>query len=294
VIKDEEVTLLIDADIIAFTAASAVQKIAEDEFGFVQPFARRQEGEAVVDNMLGNLQIMFKATHFKLVLTDPKENWRRAILPSYKAFRKETPKPLLLEILKDYMRDKYLAFHWDSLEADDVLGILMTEPQGYVGRRILVGKDKDFLTIPGDYHRMGDLDAAGKPRIKTTSKWETIRYHLGQTLSGDATDGYPGCPGLGKARVPELLDNPVLLVPQPGVITRGVNKGNSVTKWVAEPTRDLWAMVVSHYKKAGLGEQDALDNARCAHILHDEDYDRDQKAIRLWTPEKLKGAYDDE
>lgn len=288
-----QTTLLIDADIIAFTAASAVQKISEDEFGFVVPFANRHEGEAVVDNMLGGLQTLLGATHFKLVLTDPAENWRRAVLPSYKAFRKDSFKPLLLERLKDYMRDKYGAFHWASLEADDVLGILMTEPQDYPGKRILVGKDKDFLTIPGDYHRIGDLDINGKPVIRTTSKWETIRYHLGQTLSGDATDGYPGCPGLGKTRVPELLDNPKLLIPQPGVITRGPNKGNSTTKWVAEPTRDLWAMVVSHYKKAGQGEAEALQNARCAHILWHEDYDRANEEIRLWTPEKLKGAFDE-
>ncbi len=290
-LKPVETTLLIDADIIAFTAASAVQAIHEDEFGFVTPFARRVDGEAVVDNMLGNLQIMFNASHFRLVLTDPKDNWRRAILPSYKAFRKESFKPVLLEILKSYMRDKYQAFHWDSLEADDVLGILMTEPQDYPGRRVLVGKDKDFLTIPGEYHRIGDMETQTKPHTKITTKWETIRYHLGQTLSGDATDGYPGCPGLGKTRVPELLANPTLLIPQPGVITRGVNKGNSTTKWVSEPTRDLWAMVVSHYKKAGQTEEDALVNARCAHILHHEDYDRERKEIRLWTPDKLKEAY---
>ena len=33
-----EVTLLIDGDVIAFTADSAVQRIFEDEFGFFSPF----------------------------------------------------------------------------------------------------------------------------------------------------------------------------------------------------------------------------------------------------------------
>lgn len=286
------VTLLIDADIIAFTAAAAVQKIHEDEFGWVQPFANRHEGEAVVDNMLGGLEQMFKPTHFRLILTDPKENWRRGVLPTYKAFRKENFKPLLLEILKDYMREKYKAEHWPSLEADDVLGILMTEPQEYEGERILIGKDKDFLTIPGKYHQLGRLTPQGKPIVTEVTKWQAIRYHLGQALTGDATDGYPGCPGIGKGRVDELLDNPKLLVPQKGVITRGVNKGKETTKWVSEPTRDLWAMIVSNYEKAGQTEEDALANARCAHILHHEDYDREAQAIRLWTPEKIKGAYE--
>lgn len=286
------ITLLIDADILAFTAASAVQKIHEDEFGWVQPFANRFEGEAVIDNMLGGLEQMFKSTHFRLILTDPKENWRREVLPTYKAFRKETAKPLLLEILKDYMRDKYQAEHWPELEADDVLGILMTEPQEYEGERILVGKDKDFLTIPGKYHRIGNLDSRGKPIVTNVNKWQAIRYHLLQTLTGDATDGYPGCPGIGKGRVDELLDNPKLLVPQKGVITRGVNKGKETTRWVSEPTRDFWAMIVSNYEKGGQTEDDALVNARCAHILHHEDYDRETETIRLWTPSKIMGAYE--
>src|SRR3990172_2596770 len=85
---EREVPLLIDGDIIAFTAAAAVQNLFEDEWGFVMPIARRQEGEAVVDNMLSNLKIAFKSTHMRVALTDPVENFRRSIWPEYKASRK--------------------------------------------------------------------------------------------------------------------------------------------------------------------------------------------------------------
>lgn len=289
--EQNEVTLLIDGDIVAFTAASAVQKIQEDEFGFVQPFANRFEGEAVVDNMMGKFMLDHKATSFKVILTDPNENWRRDVLPSYKAHRKETFKPLLLQILKDYLTEKYNAEFWPTLEADDVLGILNTEPQAYPGKRILIGKDKDFKTIPGLYHRIGDYKANGKPNVMEITKWEAIRFHMLQTLTGDAVDGYAGCKGIGKSRVDELLADPKLLVPQKGVITRGPNKGKETVKWVSEPTQDYWAMIVSNYEKAGQTEEDALVNARVAHILHHEDYDRDTQSIRLWTPEKIKDAY---
>lgn len=291
-----EVTLLIDGDVIAFTAASAVQRIHEDEFGFVSPFASRREGEAVLDNMMVGLQMDFKATHYRVALTDPKENWRRGIFAGYKAHRKADARPLLLDILKQYLRDNYGAFHWPSLEADDVLGILNTEPQEYAGKRILVGFDKDYNTIPGFYHRLKDFDGAGKPVVREVTEWEAQSFHLKQTLMGDAVDGYPGCPNIGKTRAEELLQRPQLLRPTVGVITRGTNKGDPVTRWMAEPTRDLWAMVVSHYRKAYQDrpeidpEKEALVTARLAHILRHEDYNRETESITLWTPDRIRQA----
>ena len=68
---NEPVTLLIDADVVAFTAASAVQHIHTDSFGFIMPFANTFEGEAVVDNMVVGLELAFKATHLRFILSDP-------------------------------------------------------------------------------------------------------------------------------------------------------------------------------------------------------------------------------
>lgn len=287
-----ETTLLIDGDVIAFTAAAAVQCIHEDEHGFVQPFARRQEGEAVVDNMVIGLEVLFKSTHRRIALSDPKVNWRHEVYPAYKGHRMEEfagqVRPLLLGILKQYLRDKYEAFHWPTLEADDTLGILATETQEYPGKRILVGRDKDFRTIPGTYHQMGRLGASKQPILEEITPWEAQRNHLFQTLAGDTTDGYGGCVGLGKARAAEVLDNPRLLVPQHGVITRGVNKGNSTTKWVAEPTRDLWACVTSNFHKAGQTTEDAITMARLANILHADQYNKETGDITLWTPDRIR------
>lgn len=288
-----EVTLLIDGDVIAFTAACAVQRIYEDEFGFVQPFASRHEGEAVVDNMVIGLEMAFKSTHRRIALSDPKANWRKSIFPDYKANRKESVRPLLLDILKQYLRDKYDAFHWPTLEADDVLGILNTEPQQYPGERILVGRDKDFKTVPGYYHRLKDFEPSGKPRVAHITEWQAQMFHLWQTLAGDATDGYPGCPGIGKARASAILENPVRLLPSMGVITRGVNKGKPVKQWRAEPTTDLWACVVSHYQKGmdadwNVAEQAALTTAQLAHIMVHGDYFEPECNVVLWAPDRIK------
>lgn len=287
--EDREVTLLIDGDVIAFRAAAAAQQIYEDRYGLVQPFARRQEGEAIVDNMMFSLEVDLKATHIKVALTDPKENFRHSIFPGYKGNRKDGIRPLLLDILKQYLRDKYGAFHWGGLEADDVLGILNTEPQSYPGTRILVGNDKDFKTVPGFYHTIGKTTPRGRPLVEEITEWEAIRFHMFQTLTGDATDGYAGCPGMGKKRAEDWLQSPTLLVAGHGVKTVGINKGQATTRWKAEPTRDFWAGIVSHYKKGGQGEEEALVTARLAHILQHQDYNRETGEITLWTPESLRG-----
>lgn len=286
--QDGEVTLLIDGDTLAFTAASAAQQVREDGWGFFQPFASRHVGEAILASMIVNLRMDFGASHIRIALSDPKENWRKEIFPKYKAYRKETFRPLLLDALKDKLREEHDAFHWAGLEADDTLGILNTEPQAYPGTRILVGNDKDYKTVPGLYHRLKDFGPDRKPRVTEVTPWEAQKFHLKQTLMGDATDGYYGCRGLGKVRAGELVDNPVLLRPMPGVITRGINKGASTTKWVSEPTQDYWAMVVSHYAKAGQSEEEALVTARLANILRHDQYDRATGAITLWTPSRLK------
>lgn len=284
--------LLIDGDIIAFTAASAVQKIHEDSFGFVQPFANRAEGEAVCDNMIYGLQTLLGSKDYEVILSDPKDNWRFEVYAGYKRSRVEpfagAVRPLLLSTLKQYLREKYGAYHWDGLEADDVLGILSTEPQTEE-KRIICGRDKDMKTLPGFYYKLKDNTPSGKPIIKETTPWEATRFHMYQTLKGDMTDGVPGCPNIGDTRAEALLDDPCIVVPQKGVITVGKNKGKETIKWVSEPTRDFWAMIVSHYRKGGQGEEQALMNARCVNILQWDQYDQATGEITLWTPEKLKG-----
>ncbi len=284
--------LLIDGDVVSFTAAAAAQKIYEDRFGIVQPFAHRQEGEAIIDNMVAGFLKAFDTDKFHVYLTDPVNNWRTEVMPTYKHHRAEAfpgqSRPLLLSRMKAYMTENYGASFWPTLEADDVLGIMVTEPQD-TEERIIVGKDKDMKTLPGAYFKLKDYDYKGRPNIRVSTPWQATRFHMFQTLKGDMTDGYPGCPGMGDKRAEELLENPVLLRPTHGVKTSGKNKGDPTTKWVSEPTRDFWAMIVSHYEKGGLTEEDALANARVANILHHDQYDRATGDITLWTPERLVG-----
>jgi DNA polymerase-1 len=77
---------------------------------------------------------------------------------------------------------------------------------------------------------------------------------------GDSTDGYSGCPGVGKVKAERLLES--LHTPQ-----------------------EMWEAVVAAYEKAGLSEAEAITQARVARILRASDYDFVNKSVKLWSPD---------
>lgn len=271
---------------MAYIAATVSQHVLEDEQGFVQPFAQLAEGQAAVDNIIIGLMRDLSAHGCQVFLSDPEANWRSEIMPTYKMNRDRSTlaRPLLLGRLKEYLRTAYDATHWASLEADDVLGILATAPPRFPGEVVVVGKDKDFQTIPGLHFQIGN-DKPGTVRevTKEFADW----FHMVQSLAGDRVDGYPGCPGIGMDRAKAILADPVILEPENGLVTRGLRKGQTTTKWMPKPAHgNLWACIVSHYRKAGLDEKAALLTARMARILRYEDYNQETGAITLWVPPK--------
>ena len=181
--------LLIDGDVIAFISAAAAQENLKDDFGYIRPFAYTIKGEAILENMLYALKDGLKGDEMEIILSCPKDNWRRAVDPTYKTNR-VGERPLLLDHLKQYLRDKYGAVHWDGLEADDVLGVKMTtprdarcvnatdrcagsEPCPYCEPEVIlvcVGRDKDFKSIPGLHHAIKqDIGPKGEMLIREVS-----------------------------------------------------------------------------------------------------------------------------
>lgn len=122
-------------------------------------------------------------------------NFRSKIYPFYKANRSQ-PRPKWLSTLKDHLSLVWNAERADDLEADDLLGIAMTE-LGDEG--ICVSIDKDLLQIPGNHYNFVKKEFIG---ILPSDGWYNFYYQL---LMGDSTDNIPGCAGIGKVKAARAL-----------------------------------------------------------------------------------------
>lgn len=273
-------TLLIDGDMVAYRVAAAEEKTHTFDGVNYHITADAELGKSNMDAMVDAFVKHLGADHVIMTLTH-KDNFRYTVLPTYKSNRKGARKPLILDVLKDHLRDTYETVEVPGLEADDILGIFATHPKRVVGEKIIVTWDKDLRTVPG-LHWNPDKDD-GKPPVRVSEKEADAAFYA-QVLSGDAVDGYAGCPGMGKKRAEELVRNPVALIRTEEEIKRGPNKGNMRTRYVTTPTNDIWEAIVSHYEKAGLTADDALTSARVARILRHTDYNFKTREPILWSP----------
>ena len=91
-------------------------------------------------------------------------------------------------------------------------------------------------------------------KVVEVDKEEADFNFLYQTLVGDSTDNYKGCPTVGAKKAEKLL----------------LDKGAT------------WNTVVDAYASQGLGEEVAIENARLARILRDGEYNFKTKEVTLW------------
>lgn len=253
--------LLLDSDIIAYQAAAANEKVYD--FGDTRcsdtdlPAALRKAEEDVAD-----LAELLEADQVIVCLTepDPTQEWRKVFYPRYKAHRDPTKKPVLLRAVKDHMASSYPSYIRPRLEADDVMGILATHPQLLTefDERIVVSEDKDMRTVPCKLYNPNRPELG----VIEISELDADRFHMWQTVCGDPTDGYPGCPGVGP--------------------------DSEYAKDIIFADRDeLWDEVLHAYASKRQTEEDALVQARVARICRWTDYNYTTKKIRLWSPTML-------
>lgn len=251
-------TVLIDGDVLAYRWASVLEEAWEIEPGYWVWGCNADEVKAAIRSEISNIMDHVGANNATLALTDSHGNFRKEILPTYKLHRASVKKPVVLAHIKQWMIDELQAYYRPKLEGDDILGILQTWPkfQRENGPTIVYSLDKDLKSIPGLYVR----DLNSEPIM--ISKSEADRFHMLQTLTGDPTDGYKGCPGIGEKRASEILD-------------KAESEG-----------RPLWDAVVETYVKKGLDEFAAVIQARVARICRSSDWDFKTNTVIPWTPEK--------
>jgi DNA polymerase-1 len=238
-------TLLIDGDMLLYKASAGSESLVQWDHDWWILGGNLGEAKDLVSTEIESLLTRFSAKQHFFCLSDQPTVFRHDLYPAYKAGRSR--KPLVYAALREWATTEFNAIVRPKLEADDVMGIIATQGKDTV----IVSDDKDMLTIPGVHWRMGELI--------TTTEDEAFRLFLTQALTGDSTDGYNGCPGIGPVSANKLLEK----------------QGFS------------WETVVGAYRKQGLTEDDALLNARLARILHYTDWDTKTQSVRLWQPPVL-------
>ena len=279
-------TMLIDGDIYLFQAALVNEHATNWGDHLWTLHGEEQDARNTIEDYIARDLEATGCDDFIFTLTDADRNanFRKGVLPEYKDNRKAQRKPMLIPPLREWVAEEFRTYEKPTLEGDDVLGILMTHPSIVPGRKVCVTLDKDLKTIPGLHYN------CGKPRegIYAVTAPDAERFHLVQALAGDPVDGYTGCPGVGMDTAARALEKqPHVLIPYEHEFTRGKRKGETETRWrEQEGVYTPWETVVSYYAKAGLGEEEALAQARCARILWSRDYDFKKQQPILWRPRR--------
>lgn len=244
---------LLDADIVAYRAAAAAESNIDWGDG--------EEGKTVSASeartaalFLANEWARKAGAHSAICCFSVKDSntFRKHLYPAYKAHRRGG-KPEAYQAAVEILEENFKTIRIDGMEADDVLGILATN--GRVTQPVIITIDKDLQQIPG---LIFNPTKDRRPRKLTVAQCEY--FWMYQTLIGDSSDGYKGCPGIGPAKAKAVLDD---------------NYGNLGA---------MWREVVTLFESKGLTDADALLQARLAKILTNADYDSNTKRIHLWAP----------
>jgi DNA polymerase-1 len=181
--KDHSVTALLDGDIIAVRSAA----IFDSKDGYEEDFLYALVRKTIYEWVKG-----CNADDYRICMSKGR-CFRYDAYLAYKSNRK-APKPRGTEEAKQYLWDNYDCLSHEGLEADDVMGILATEPQDDE-IRVIVSTDKDMLQIPAWQFNPDKDRWPHKPDEEACRKF--LYY---QWTCGDPGDGYPGIPGFGVAK----------------------------------------------------------------------------------------------
>src|SRR5262249_26497746 len=214
--------VVMDALGLTYRAYYALARWGTDEHGQKKAYptltnSRQEPTNAIygMATMLVKLRRELKPDRWALAWDGPGPTFRHELYEQYKQNRPDMPPELSEQLtpIEDLARCLGLpVIEQPGMEADDVMATLarVGEEAGY--EVLLVTGDKDMLQLIDDAVNVlspqgkGDeyarLDAAG-----VRAKWgvgpEQIRDVL--ALMGDASDGYPGVPGVGEKTAVELL-----------------------------------------------------------------------------------------
>lgn len=264
------IQLLIDADFVLFRACSAVKRehVLTNDAGQKVHYisAAYDAARGKFDEAIQSYMRTLNADEAILIFSGD-QNFRKDVWPLYKSNRAESMKPpCYWAIIDDYTKEGvYKTVSEPCLEGDDYIGILATRPSKT--DRIIVSEDKDMKTLPNVAIWRTE---EGKAQLVHTDDESADFFWRKQTLMGDTTDGYHGCPGIGPKSAEKVLGKP------------GDPWANILQAYADGCRKKPEALLRADIETA---EELALVNARLARILRYTDWDGKARRPILWSPE---------
>lgn len=246
--------LLVDGDIVLYQQAWVNQHKWDWGDGVVSEWTTPEKAYSGVVDYIRWMKDLLWATDVIVMVTGGK-NFRRELFPSYKANRKDSEKPKLMDTVVAALNENFTVISEARLEADDLLGIYSTDPKLFKGYdKIVCTIDKDLMQVPCQ------LFNPNRDTTYKVSQEQADRFFFQQVLQGDRIDGYAGIPGVGPKKAQGILEAAL-----------------------AEGT-PMWDAVCQAYISNGLTIENALETARMARILRAGDYDFKTGVVKLWNP----------
>ena len=247
---------LIDADLLLYRAMfkfiegePEYSTVGGETFTFGEYTSGLEEAKIWLKDFITELGDVLAAKGTLLAFSD-RYNFRKLITNTYKSNRKELlpEQREFLGSLRTWMCKKWSSRSIRYLEADDLMGILAT---GYPGDYKICSIDKDLLQIPGQHYNWNTQE-----EYEVSPEEGEYQFYT-QVLTGDSTDGYLGCRGVGPVKAKKYLDLDC-----------------------------SWEGIKEIYRQKGQSAKDALETAWLAKILTREDYE-DRGVIHLYKGPQL-------
>lgn len=154
----------------------------------------------------------------QMVIACDSSSWRKEIFPEYKAARKKSREKSKLDwnnfltmvnTVRDEIKENfpYPVVTVDRAEADDIIGILVSELQEF-GRHeeiLIVSGDKDFLQLQ-QFSNVKQYSPVQRKFLKCENPHRYLFEHI---CKGDASDGVPNVLSSDKTFTEELRQTPL-------------------------------------------------------------------------------------
>jgi len=249
--SNTEKVMLVDGDLLAYKLTSSLEEVinwGEDNWTLWSDFRMAKQ---LWTQSIAFYMGLTKSKNPVICFSDTK-NFRKQLDSSYKSYRKKIRKPICYKALRDWIEKTHQCVSYKGLEGDDTIGILATGK--YKNNCVIISGDKDMRTIPA--WQLCIID----DQLEKVDD-ELANYHFcTQVLTGDQTDGYKGCVGVGAIKASRVL----------------LDKKN---------LKDLWEAVLREYTRNKYEIDAAYHQARLARILRNGEYDFTTNQPILWSYE---------